>query len=82
MLFPLGEVFIKHDYRINSVATGSEKDRPEIIIESEELMVEIDDIVLLFDDIVSYGGFPIFRSYILASPGSGLEPWNPFAKPV
>ncbi len=34
----------------DSGATGPEKDRPEVIIESEELMVEIDYIVLLFED--------------------------------
>ena len=34
----------------DSNATGPEKDRPEVIIESEELMVEIDYIVLLFED--------------------------------
>ncbi len=37
----------------DSEATGSEKDWPEVIIESEALMVEIDDIVLFlgFTDI-------------------------------
>ncbi len=47
-------------------ATGPEKDRPEVIIESEELMVEIDVILLLFED---SDGFPIFRSYKWASSG-------------
>ncbi len=45
-------------------ATGAKKDRPEVIIASEELMVEIDNIVLLLedsDDIVAFEGFPIFR---------------------
>ena len=51
-------------------ATGPEKDRQEVILESEELMVEIDDNVLLFedfDDIVSLWGFRFFAllHYIL-----------------
>ena len=64
--FQWGKYILNMIVGSDSEKTGSEKDRPEIIIESEELMVEIDDVVLLFedfDDIVSYVGFPIFRSY-------------------
>ena len=34
----------------DSEATGPEKDRPEVIIESEELMVEIDYVLLHIED--------------------------------
>ena len=58
----------------DSESTDPEKDRPEVIIESEELMVEIDDFVLLFvdfDDIVVFEGFPHIDEH---RPGGRLEP--------
>ena len=64
--FHWGKYCLKMIVGSDSESTGPEKDRPEVIIESEELMVEIDDFVLLFvdfDDIVVFEGFPIFRSY-------------------
>ena len=64
--FHLRKYCLKMIVGSDSEATGPEKDRPDVIIESEELMVEIDNIVLLFDD---FEGFPIFRSYRWASSG-------------
>ena len=54
--FHLGKYFLNMIVRSDSGATGPEKNRPEVIIESEELMVEI-------EDIVEFVGLPIFRSY-------------------
>ena len=70
--FHWGKYFLQMIVGLDSEATGPEKDRPEVIIESEELMVEIDYIVLLFDD---FEGFPIFRSYRWGSSGGRLETW-------
>ena len=42
--FHWGKYFLNMIVGPESEATGNEKDRPEVIIESEELIVEIDDI--------------------------------------
>ena len=52
--FHWGKYFLNMNVGSNSEATGPEKDRPEVIIESEELFED-------FDDIVAFEGFPIFR---------------------
>ena len=56
--FHLGKYCLNMIVGSDSESTGPEKDRPEVIIESEELMVEIDDILLLFED---FEGYPIFK---------------------
>jgi len=66
--FHLGKYCLNIIVGSDSEATGPEKDRPEVIIDSEEQMVEIDDIVLLFEDfedVVAFEGQNLWKVCIL-----------------
>ena len=76
--FHWGKYFLNKIVGSDSEATGPENDRPDVIIESEELMVEIDDFVLLLSiltTLLRLRGFRYFAHIDEHRPGGRLEPW-------